>query len=334
MTATSAADLAAVLGFLEDAQAEEGPAPFTQTLVDRLVDVVGCEFGRYEEMDVAQRIEIAYTPCSAEVDAEGVSDEMDDDGWNEFLSDPCYRASYSCGTAVFIASEEVARSGIDEAASDWGDEFDRWGITDRMWISVEGPRWGGFAFDRCKRTFDERDRRLAWLLRPHLGELWRRAKARRHLQAALAALERDDGQGVLFISSNHVIEFASPPAERLLQRYFGTTSEHLSDEIAGWFEDAREPHFDIPSDDRALRIEALADGSTLLLRESPSCLELLTSREREVMRCVADGLSNTEIAGRLWIERATVRKHLEHVYDKLGVRSRTAALAKLSADRT
>lgn len=47
------------------------------------------------------------------------------------------------------------------------------------------------------------------------------------------------------------------------------------------------------------------------------------------MRCVADGLSNEEIAKVLVVEGSTVRKHLEHVYDKLGVRSRTAALAKL-----
>jgi DNA-binding CsgD family transcriptional regulator len=55
----------------------------------------------------------------------------------------------------------------------------------------------------------------------------------------------------------------------------------------------------------------------------------LTSREREVMLRVADGLSNAEIASALVVERSTVRKHLEHVYEKLGVRSRTAALAKL-----
>ena len=55
----------------------------------------------------------------------------------------------------------------------------------------------------------------------------------------------------------------------------------------------------------------------------------LTPREREVMLWVADGHSNAEIASALIVERSTVRKHLEHVYEKLGVRSRTAALAKL-----
>jgi DNA-binding CsgD family transcriptional regulator len=57
----------------------------------------------------------------------------------------------------------------------------------------------------------------------------------------------------------------------------------------------------------------------------------LTPREREVMLRVADGLSNAEIASALVVEPCTVRKHLEHVYEKLGVRSRTAALAKVRA---
>src|SRR5262245_9136556 len=54
----------------------------------------------------------------------------------------------------------------------------------------------------------------------------------------------------------------------------------------------------------------------------------LTPRERDVMACVANGLSNAQIANVLVVELSTVRKHLEHVYDKLGVRSRTAALAE------
>jgi DNA-binding CsgD family transcriptional regulator len=57
----------------------------------------------------------------------------------------------------------------------------------------------------------------------------------------------------------------------------------------------------------------------------------LTRREREVLACVADGLSNAEIARVLVIEPSTVRKHLEHVFEKLGVGSRTAAVAKLRA---
>jgi ATP/maltotriose-dependent transcriptional regulator MalT len=61
----------------------------------------------------------------------------------------------------------------------------------------------------------------------------------------------------------------------------------------------------------------------------PDATDRLTRRECDVMLCVADGLSNAEIASVLVVERSTVRKHLEHIYEKLGVRSRTGALAKI-----
>ena len=56
--------------------------------------------------------------------------------------------------------------------------------------------------------------------------------------------------------------------------------------------------------------------------------DVLTAREREVLDLVADGETNAAIAERLWISPGTVKKHLENVYEKLGVGSRTAALAR------
>ena len=53
--------------------------------------------------------------------------------------------------------------------------------------------------------------------------------------------------------------------------------------------------------------------------------ERLTRREREVLRLVADGLSNREVAGRLFISEVTVKVHLRHIYEKLGVRNRMEA---------
>jgi DNA-binding CsgD family transcriptional regulator len=53
----------------------------------------------------------------------------------------------------------------------------------------------------------------------------------------------------------------------------------------------------------------------------------LTERERDVLELLAQGLTNREIAARLFISSGTVRTHLEHVYEKLGVRSRAGAVA-------
>jgi DNA-binding NarL/FixJ family response regulator len=53
----------------------------------------------------------------------------------------------------------------------------------------------------------------------------------------------------------------------------------------------------------------------------------LTRREREVMRLVADGRTNPEIAATLEVSRKTVKNHLTNVYAKLGVNRRDAAVA-------
>jgi DNA-binding NarL/FixJ family response regulator len=57
----------------------------------------------------------------------------------------------------------------------------------------------------------------------------------------------------------------------------------------------------------------------------------LSRRETEVLQLVADGLSNQQISGRLHLSLATVKTHLVHVYGKLGVDSRTAAVAAARA---
>lgn len=53
----------------------------------------------------------------------------------------------------------------------------------------------------------------------------------------------------------------------------------------------------------------------------------LSPRETEVLALVAEGLSNRDIAKRLFVSQATVKSHLGHAFDKLGVDSRTAAVA-------
>ncbi|MBP3089468.1 response regulator transcription factor [Corynebacterium sp. sy017] len=53
----------------------------------------------------------------------------------------------------------------------------------------------------------------------------------------------------------------------------------------------------------------------------------LTPRELEVLKLVASGSSNRDIGRLLLLSEATVKSHLVHIYDKLGVRSRTSAVA-------
>jgi two-component system, NarL family, nitrate/nitrite response regulator NarL len=72
------------------------------------------------------------------------------------------------------------------------------------------------------------------------------------------------------------------------------------------------------------RLALLADGGRVLELEP-----VLTTRELQVAALISDGMTNKEIARRLSIEVATVKNHVHHILEKLGVRRRREILARL-----
>jgi DNA-binding NarL/FixJ family response regulator len=55
--------------------------------------------------------------------------------------------------------------------------------------------------------------------------------------------------------------------------------------------------------------------------------ELLTAREREILRLLADGMSNSDVAAKLFISQETVKSHVRHILTKLEADTRTHAVA-------
>ncbi|MBC9031175.1 response regulator transcription factor [Sphingomonas sp. JC676] len=76
---------------------------------------------------------------------------------------------------------------------------------------------------------------------------------------------------------------------------------------------------------------AISRASAAARRTSP--FALLTRREKEVARLIADGLSNKDVAVRLALSEGTVKIHLHTIYSKLGVDNRTAVAILFTRDQ-
>ena len=98
-------------------------------------------------------------------------------------------------------------------------------------------------------------------------------------------------------------------------------------------------HRDTPPERLAAAVVAVAEGATvldddaadaLLRRAAPGAgpVEPLTPRELEVLRLLAEGLANKAVAARLEVSENTVKFHVNAIFGKLGVQSRTEAVVR------
>ncbi len=81
-------------------------------------------------------------------------------------------------------------------------------------------------------------------------------------------------------------------------------------------------------------IEKIAAGETFVdpalmsaLTQSREGTDVLTAREREILQLLADGMSNADVAGQLFISQETVKSHVRHILTKLEADTRTQAVA-------
>ena len=131
--------------------------------------------------------------------------------------------------------------------------------------------------------------------------------------------------------------FASRGARVLLQEYFGLEPNacrppHTLPKCwEGWPEEALFPK----GKEHWLRVSVIDRGRKgtryVLLQEMKSESAILTHQEMTILHWLRMGKSNPQIAQILRLEVATVKKHLEHIFAKLGVENRTAAASYADA---
>jgi DNA-binding CsgD family transcriptional regulator len=326
VTALAARDAENVLRFVAAAEEVAGDHAFTPEVLVELGKLVEADWVGYNEMDrVRQRFGYGAGRLGDEFEFAEVS------YWEISAEHPvCGRHNTGEFRALklsdFMSLKELRKSRI---YSVW---FRPSGIEHELNVAIPSPPWHTktFLFDRGPgRDFTERDRRVLDLLQPHVARLWRAAQVRRQLRAALASLDESADQdlpGVLLLAPGGAhIEFASPAARHLLEEFFDEQpGGQTPDALFAWFESESESFFCRRGRDGL----TISRSNGMLLLE-PTRDDLgLTSRERDVLAWVARGKTNPEVAEILWVTPSTVRKHLENIYAKLGVHTRTAAVTR------
>lgn len=131
---------------------------------------------------------------------------------------------------------------------------------------------------------------------------------------------------------DHILELGlsvAPSSYRALMLSRGSDAPDFSEDERTTLELLR-PH--LRAREARATLMALVAGRLRALDDAGATEDLqLTAREREIVAMVAAGRTNAEIARELWISPATVKKHLENTYLKLGVSSRAAAASRVQA---
>ena len=211
------------------------------------------------------------------------------------------------------------------------------------------------------RAFGEQTRTILNAIRPHVLQGLHNAMAVTQMQDQLTALEQvmEEGQqAVLSVTLEGRIRFSTPHAQRLFSQYGLHTmrdSYWLPSSIRAWLRN--HPTQRQSSDDVGLPIAPLTiagktgtlqirvalKGVQYLLMLQEHRLETtrdltqlgLSARETEILGWVVQGKTNPEIGLILGISPRTVQKHLEHIYGRLGVENRHAAISQvLNATRS
>jgi DNA-binding CsgD family transcriptional regulator len=151
------------------------------------------------------------------------------------------------------------------------------------------------------------------------------------------------GLGVLLMDAHGRIAWLSPHAQQWLAACFADAPAHDGAEWLAQQPDDTATH--IAADGRTLmarRLGAVGMGESMWLltwlsaaeQAAPSRLATaaLTPRETEVLSWIAKGKTNRDVGEILGLSPRTVNKHLEHVFEKLGVETRAAAAALASRE--
>jgi DNA-binding CsgD family transcriptional regulator len=228
-------------------------------------------------------------------------------------------------------------------------------------LRIDSANVISIVFNRSLSDFQDHERGVLDAVRQPLAAIYRHLVVCEEAGVGLKCiteLAADGGWLMVRVTLGGRVLDGSPAALRLLRRFFpeyaSSSQTSLPPVLLSWFVRSRHWGLERPAIDQAQHFALTRSGSRLRVHFVPDPddsaagfllmkherLELdaghlvqlpLTDREREVLALVGAGKTNGEIATVLAISARTVQKHLEHIFQKLGVETRTAAAVRALA---
>ena len=208
--------------------------------------------------------------------------------------------------------------------------------------------------NRKTKNLAVHDKLLLRLVNLHLNQAYRNARTVTHMQQKLTLVDQALYRlnlGLIFLTPDGKIRLATTRAMQQVTSYLGPQplrENRLPESLWRWVkqqvalkgkEDALQQRSPLVLEREGkrlvIRLVSDLDQNLLLLEEHPTTMQFqslvpfgLSPREAQVLDWVAQGKTNKEIGVILELSPRTVQKHLEHIYRKIYVESRTAAAAK------
>jgi DNA-binding CsgD family transcriptional regulator len=352
----SPSDLDRVLRFVGEIAAVEQLSEFPVRVLAELKRLIPCDLIGYNEINSArgQALMVLDPPS---LDRSGLEGQRAFQRLAEQHPVLRYHARTGDGRALkisdFLSRDEFHRLDL------YAELFRLIGAEDQLAVALPSPPplVIGLAFNRSRRTFSERDRRLLDLVRPYLAQAHRNAELRSQLAEMVVLLEGlvdATDRAIVLLDQSRTVRRASRRAAALFAAHLGfrlAEGNSLPARIDAWIACCRRPEalddnrptgqpLVVEGGHRRLVIRFLPRGEigeydALLLEQARDQTEIgplsrLSRREHEVLSWVSRGKTNPQIAAILSVSAGTVQKHLEHIYDKLGVRTRAAAAVALA----
>jgi DNA-binding CsgD family transcriptional regulator len=336
-------ELSALVRFLADLYAPCDLDGFRSHVLTAVKRLVPCRVIVYNEVDLRSKVN---TWLCDPVDALTFPDSQQI--FNEHLPEHpviAYQARYG-DSRVQKISDVVTQRQLHDLGL-YEDFFKRVGTEYQLACTLaRDPLLIGVTLNRQDRDFTERERTILAAARSHITQAHRNASAltmlRRELLSTRSALE-ESGKAIILLTHSGTVQTETMLASRWLEQYFGRRPHPsmLPAVLNDWVRSQKdrlhrlEPLIPLIVEKTARLIVRLFLGSDqimlMMTQETttiaPERLRVLnlSVRETDVLALVADGRSNGEIGAILGMSARTVQKHLEHIFQKLGVENRTAA---------